>query len=250
MFSMLLILASIGAIVYGVVRLLEQVRKPVDATVLQSQDRYRQVDAVMASDPQERRVVVDRQSHRYDCISAQYAHDGKTYRVPECRKRCPKKGDADAIAIPVGETGSVARCLLHNRGRWNDCRTKVKYEFDGQTFEQEIDLPHNSECSTEFASGQSVRLMHSTKENKAIAEEEYQNPETIGWISIGAGVVLLLLSLPGAIRASTKEGCASISREREAAAANPGNALVDGLFLGSLLSDMQPRMSMDVSNPA
>lgn len=237
--SFVSLIASAIAIIVGIWLLLKPVHAKKSARIISADDTFEPQLGTYRYGIETYHSSQSASQRRYTCKDMKIeTSDGVIHDVPgPCDIRCP--GEGNRLPIAVGKDGDI-KCRSSGE-KWNTCRCVVR--VTGEKKNRELDVPHDGTCGTLGASID-VRL---SKKGDMTLDSEYQNPEKYGYIVLGIGVIVGLISFAGFAKANSREGCESIMLEEQARLQGGGGMgnFASGMLLGSMInSNSQPFVPM------
>lgn len=228
--SFIILIVSIIAIVYAIWILLKPVHEKIEANVLNATDLYTKEKGTLKYGVQD---VIKRKGTTvgYKCKAMEIEHDGQIYTVSgPCGMKCPRKNQT--LSFSLGKDGST-RCVTGRTfEKWNVCDSHISYFVDGEKIEQNIQIPHHSQCDSV---GKKIFIRRSA-DGDVVLDSDYWNPEHTGYIILAIGFIVGLISFASFSRANSKEGCEAIMAEEQAKLASSGFGT--GMMMGMALNSM------------
>ena len=227
--SFFLMIVGVVILVFGIMKLLQAVDVPLDANITDVEDVFTEEEGIF--DVGIRKYKVGQGA--YDKCAEMVLNDPVTNETINidgpCNTKCP--GDGERYFNARSKDGT-AKC---RDGDWNTCKVSVSYEYADETYVQTFSIPYGKQCKVLYRKGETIKIRHSKETKKAQLDTDYYNPETLGYIISGVGLVVLFWNLSSFVKANSTSGCKAILEQEKAQASSGSNS---GFFTGMLLGNM------------
>ena len=229
--SFILMIVGLVVLVYGILKLIQKVDVKIDADIVSVSDVFVAKQGTYEIGEEKYKYGKSGALEYRRCADIKLTENGRTVNIAgPCDTQCPGRGKTYLFAE---SKDGITNCRDDN---WNVCQVKIKYEYEGQTFNQTLDIDHDNTCELKFRKGEKMKIRHSTNTKQAIPNSAYTNPETIGYVLSAVGLLILLYNIGTFVKASSKTGCQAIIETEKASAASGSSGFATGMVLGSLLS--------------
>ena len=238
----IIFLVGLGLIVFGVMNILEITDPTVVARVRESVDMREPFDAYFLNGTNVPPKYGD--AHGYCknlsvCDAPLNEKDecvGNEYEIPYCDQECQtRRGKSlgkfwvtkHAYQDSIGKVENTGKekgavyygAVCHNgpglprkEDKTNKCDVLLDYEFGGKDFSSRYHFDSSVSCSETFPVNSDIKMRFNPKKSE-LTPMSKKTSEHKGYIFIGIGVVVILVTLPSLLKSFTKTGCEQLKKE-------------------------------------